>query len=137
MIVIPQHLYERLVANGQAPDGTDHVPVVKFFDPAGAATWLITEIRADDPDTMFGLCDLGMGFPELGYVSLSELKSIKNRLGIPLERDLFFTAAHPLSVYAEAARRAERITEDKADLAEAAKALAQEESPDADPSTTL
>jgi hypothetical protein len=137
MIFLPQHLFERLVANGEAPDGTDHVPVVKFFDPAGTATWLITEIRADDQGAMFGLCDLGMGFPELGYVSLSELKSIRNRLGIPLERDLFFTAAYPLSVYAEAARRAERITESQTDLAEAAKVLAQEASPDIDPSTSL
>jgi hypothetical protein len=136
MIVIPQHLYEKLVQNGQAPDSTDHVPVVKFFDPAGAATWLITEIRADDQDTMFGLCDLGMGTPELGYVSLGELKSVKNRLGIPLERDLFFSARFPLSVYAEAARRAERITESETDLADAEKALAQEASPDANQSST-
>ena len=133
MIVIPQHLYERLVANGLAPDGTDHVPVVKFFDPAGAATWLITEVSRDDPDVLFGLCDLGMGFPELGYVSLTELKSVKNRLGIPLQRDLFFAATYPLSVYAEAARRAERITETDTDLAEAAQALGQEASPDANP----
>ncbi len=136
MIVIPQHLYERLVANGQAPDGTDHVPVVKFFDPAGAATWLITEISPDDPDRLFGLCDLGMGFPEFGYVSFSELKSVKNRLGIPLERDLFFAAHFPLSVYLAAAQRAERITESATDLAEAAKALRQEASPDADPPVT-
>jgi hypothetical protein len=136
MIVIPQHLYERLVANGHAPDGTDHVPVIKFFDPAGAATWLITEVSSTDPDQLFGLCDLGMGFPELGYVSLSELKSTKNRLGIPLERDLFFAARYPLSVYAEAARRAERITESETDLADAAKALGQEASPDADPPAT-
>jgi hypothetical protein len=133
MIIIPQHLYERLVANGHAPDGTDHVPVVKFFDPAGAATWLITEISPDDPDQLFGLMDLGMGFPELGYVSLTELKSIKNRLGIPLERDLFFAVRFPLSVYLAAAQRAERITESETDLAEAVKALGQEASPDADP----
>ena len=29
----------------------------------------------------FGLCDLGIGCPELGYVSLSELKSVRGRLG--------------------------------------------------------
>lgn len=126
MIVIPQALYARLVANGKAPDGTDHVPVVKFFDPAGAATWLITEISSTDPDLLFGLCDLGMSFPELGYVSLGELKSVKNRLGIPLERDRSFVAHHPLSVYAAAARRAERITESDTDLVEAAKAVAHE-----------
>lgn len=124
MIIIPQHLFARLVENARAPDGTDHVPVIKFFDPAGAATWLITEIDAEDQDTLFGLCDLGMGFPELGTVSLSELRSVKNRLGLPLERDLFFSAHHPLSVYAQAARIAERVTELASDLEAAAKALA-------------
>lgn len=122
MIFIPLHLWERLVANGKAPDGTDHVPVVKFFDPAGAATWLITEVM-DDEDSLFGLCDLGMGTPELGYVSFAELKQTKNRLSIHLERDLFFSARYPLSVYAEAARKAERIVEDEAALADAARKL--------------
>ena len=123
MIFVPTHLWERLVANSKAPDGTDHVPVVKFFDPAGAATWLITEVM-DDEDLLFGLCDLGMGSPELGYVSLKELKETKNRLSIHLERDLYFSARYPLSVYAEAARKAERIVEDETSLAEAASRLA-------------
>src|SRR3954462_7945325 len=116
MIFVPTHLWERLVANSKAPDGTDHFPVVKFFDAAGAATWLITEVM-DDEDSLFGLCDLGLGSPELGYVSLMELKETKNRLSLRLERDLFFCASRPLSVYAEAARKAERIVEDEASLA--------------------
>lgn len=123
MIVIPQHLWERLLANGQTP-AADHLPVIKFFDPAGAATWLITEIRSDDHDTLFGLCDLGMGFPELGCVSLAELRSVTNRLGIPLERDLFFAARFPLSVYTEAAQYAGRITENESELEKAARRLA-------------
>lgn len=123
MIIIPTHLWERLVANAKAPDGTDHIPVVKFFDPAGAATWLITEVM-DDQDSLFGLCDLGMGSPELGYVSLTELRETKNRLSINLERDLFFSPRYPLSVYAEAARMAQRITEEETALSEAARNLA-------------
>ena len=78
----------------------------------------------DDQDSLFGLCDLGMGSPELGYVSLTELRETKNRLSIHLERDLFFSARHPLSVYAEAARTAQRITEEDTALAEAARKLA-------------
>ncbi len=27
------------------------MPVVKFFDPTGAATWPITEMMQDEPDT--------------------------------------------------------------------------------------
>ena len=39
------------------------------FTPDAGATWLLTEIDPDDHDHAFGLCDLGQGFPELGYVS--------------------------------------------------------------------
>jgi len=109
MIVIPQHLYERLVANGHAPDGTDHVPVVKFFDPAGAATWLITEVSPDDPDQLFGLCDLGMGSPELGCVRLSEIAAIRGPGGLTIERDEHFKPTKSLTAYAAEARLAGRL----------------------------
>ena len=72
----------------------------------------------------FGLCDLGLGFPELGCVSLEELRCLRGKLGLPVERDFSFTADHPMSVYAEAARQAEGITEDTSSLLQAAAALA-------------
>ncbi|TGT35835.1 DUF2958 domain-containing protein [Mesorhizobium sp. M8A.F.Ca.ET.165.01.1.1] len=52
----------RLLANGATELEADHVPVVKLFKPIGTATWLLTELDADG-DTLFGLCDLGFGFP--------------------------------------------------------------------------
>ena len=79
----------------------DHRPVVKLFDPCGAATWLLTEIEGD---IAFGLCDLGMGSPELGSVSITELEAIKGPLGIGIERDQYFEAEMTISEYAEAAR---------------------------------
>ena len=57
----------------------------------------------------FGLCDLGLGCPELGWVSLAELATIRGRFGLPLERDLHFVADRPLSAYAAAAQAAGRI----------------------------
>lgn len=48
------------------------------------------------PDIAFGLCDLGMGFPELGSVSISEIQSVRGNLGLPIERDKYFEATHPL-----------------------------------------
>lgn len=120
MILIPNDIRARLLANGAAERETDHVPVVKLFDPTGAATWLITEMMPDEPDILFGLCDLGFGCPELGYVSLAELGSVKGRLGLGIERDLDFVGRSPLSVYAEAARIAGRITECERRLNEAA-----------------
>lgn len=119
MILIPEELRPQLLANGRDPEH-DHFPVVKLFNPCGAATWLISAIEPDDPDILFGLCDLGMGFPELGSVRLSELESVRGRLGLGIERDLFFEAKYPLLVYAEAASEAEVITTSPELLAEAA-----------------
>ena len=81
----------------------DFKPVVKFFMPGGAATWLITEIAADG-DTMFGLCDLGHGTPELGNVSLAELSAVRGRFGLKVERDAHFKAQKTLSEYTREAQ---------------------------------
>jgi hypothetical protein len=65
---------------------------VKFFGGA-ACTWLIFEgSRQKNGDLlMFGWCDLGMGCPELGYVSLSELEEAKfPPFGLGVERDIYF-----------------------------------------------
>jgi hypothetical protein len=59
---------------------------VKFFTPDSSWTWYASEF--DGEDIFFGLV---IGFEiELGYFSLSELKSVKGPLGLPIERDLHF-----------------------------------------------
>jgi len=97
----------KLKSNGakaaQTGDGSSFEPVVKFFMPGGGATWLITEI-ADDGDTLFGLCDLGHGTPELGYVSLDELRTVRGRFGLKVERDAHFKAKKTIAEYADEAR---------------------------------
>jgi len=121
MILLTPELHRRLLANGRLRD-VDHVPVVKFFIPIGAATWLATELDADG-DTLFGLADLGFGCPELGSFRLIEMASVRLPFGLGIERDLYFEGTFPLSVYAEAARKACRIVEDDARLRAAADAL--------------
>ena len=101
-----------LLANGrQSIDNEDFdpLPVVKLFTPDAGATWLLTEIDPDDHDHAFGLCDLGLGMPELGWVSLQELATVRGRLGLPIERDLHFRAEKRLSAYARDARLAGRV----------------------------
>lgn len=131
MIFLPKHLFETLKRNGEtyAVQRRDLVPVVKFFDPCGAATWLITRLDPEEPDILYGLCDLGMGLPELGPVRFSELAAVKGRLGIGLERDLWFTARYPLSVYAHAAHILSRITDDPDRLARSSVALGLDAAP--------
>jgi hypothetical protein len=98
----------RLLVNAIADD-RDPAPVLKLFTPDAAATWLVSEVDPDDPDRLFGLCDLGLGFAELGYVSLAELSDLRGPLGLPVERDLHFAADKPLSAYAAEARARGRI----------------------------
>jgi hypothetical protein len=89
-------------------DTLDFKPVVKLFTPDAQCTWLLTELDPDD-GLVFGLCDLRMGEPELGYVSLIELQSVRGKLGLPMERDLHFEADKSISAYAEEARQLRRI----------------------------
>jgi Protein of unknown function (DUF2958) len=97
-----------LIANGERSAAGEHIdphPVVKLFTPDAGAIWLLTELDPSEPDRAFGLCDLGLGCPELGYVSITELASARGPLGLSVERDLYFTARHPLSEYAAEAHR--------------------------------
>ena len=111
MKLLTKEIEKKLRENARNPqcggEGWDPKPVVKFFHPVGAATWLITELH--DDGAMFGLCDLGMGEPELGYVSLEELQTVKGHFGLGIERDMYFTATKTLSEYAEEARLNQRI----------------------------
>jgi hypothetical protein len=116
--LIPEDLMLKMMENHRDMAKTgeaDHYPVVKLFCIASRAEWLLSEVDPTDRDLAFGLCDLGMGFPELGYVSLDELGSF----GILIERDEWFDPNYPMSVYAKAARMCEEITEDEAILKKA------------------
>jgi hypothetical protein len=112
MTLITQAQIDQLIANGKAQRAAidndqcaiDFKPVVKLFTPDAQCTWLITELDPDH-ELAFGLCDLGMGEPELGYVSLTELRTVRGNLGLPVERDEHFDADKPLSAYADAARQ--------------------------------
>lgn len=91
----------------QPRDDVNNKPILKLFG-GGACTWLISE-REDD-DRLFGLCDLGLGCPELGYVSQAELETLRfPPFGLPIERDLSFKADKTLAEYAEIARQNQRI----------------------------
>lgn len=81
-------------------------PVVRLFTPDAAFTWLLAWVDPDEPDRAFGLCDLGMGCPELGYVSLAEIRAIRGLLRLPVERDRWWEPRKTLTEYADDARRA-------------------------------
>ena len=66
--------------------GLAALAIVKFFTPDSSWTWYASEFDGDD--LFFGLA---VGFePELGYFRLSELRTVRGKLGLPVERDRFF-----------------------------------------------
>lgn len=71
-----------------APYATDgmkgDLPAVCVFTPDAGATWVLWEYG---DGIAFGLCDLGLGFPELGYVALDDLVGVRGALGLPVEVD--------------------------------------------------
>jgi len=79
-------------------------PYLKLFNPCGAATWFISE-HDEETGIMFGLCDLGMGFVELGDVSLKELKELKLPYGLTIERDTSFKPKMSITEYADLIRK--------------------------------
>ena len=113
MMLLTAEIREQMLRNGRerlecqlrGESEPDFVPVVKLFTPDAGCTWLLTELDPEYNDLAFGLCDLGMGCPELGYVSLSELTAVRGKLGLPIERDLGFRPAKTLSAYADEARQ--------------------------------
>lgn len=62
--------------------------LVKYFNPCGSGTWLITEAekQPDGDWLLYGMCH--MSYWEWGYIMLSELKNFKSRpFGLGIERE--------------------------------------------------
>ena len=100
MTLLTDDIRERLLQNGrmmQEIRGTanepDFLPVVKLFMPECGFVWLLTELDPEQPDIAFGLCDLGMGCPELGSVSLAEIELAVAVSGLVVHGDATFIPA--------------------------------------------
>lgn len=66
-----------LLANGRKYSWRARASIRRLWSSCSrrmpARPWLLTEIDPDDHDHVFGLSDLGLGMPEIGWVSLQEL----------------------------------------------------------------
>lgn len=69
--------------------GMDANVLVKYFNPIGSGTWIITEAeKQEDGDwLLYGYCHIFVW--EWGYVTLSELQKQRLPLGFTIERDLY------------------------------------------------
>lgn len=96
MKLLLKGMKEKLIKNWKASEEAenrgedlDYKVVVKFFNPTGAGTWYIFEAKPSDPSILYGLCVIHE--PEWGYVSLDELKAFRGSMGLPIERDIYYT----------------------------------------------
>lgn len=92
MELLPKELRSRLPPLYSTESQSDPLIQLKFFTPDSNWTWYVIEFDGDD--LLFGFV---IGFEaELGYFRLSELQGVRGPLGLPIERDLFFSPI-PLS----------------------------------------
>lgn len=83
--------FEKYPIGSQDGKGEEAEVVVKYFNPCGAGTWLITEgEKQDDGDwLLYGYCHIFEW--EWGYVLLSELEQVKLPFGLDIEREMYVT----------------------------------------------
>ena len=97
MKLLPKALRRSLPPLGSTDGKPDAWAKVKLFTPDGAWTWYVVEF--DGTDICYGLVD---GFElEFGTFSLRELASVRGQLGLPIERDLWFTPVSVMTLYDE------------------------------------
>ena len=101
MKLLTQEILKQLPAiyDTTKKDPADIKVITKFFFPAGAASWYVTEY---DPieKLFFGFANLGDDeMAELGYFSLVELEGIRHSKisGLRVERDKFWDSKTSLA----------------------------------------
>ena len=87
--LLPQEVVERIPELYET-EGTpveDKVIHAHYF--VGKADWHIAELDRETGE-MFGRCDLGLGYPEWGYVRIQDLAELQGQFRLPVERELDF-----------------------------------------------
>lgn len=81
--------FEQYPLYSQEEKGLESEVIVKYFNPCGTGTWLITEgEKQENGDWLFyGYCHLFEW--ERDYVMLSELEGITLPFGLKIEREIY------------------------------------------------
>jgi len=91
MKLLTKDILDKLPPLGSQSESADPVLWVKFFTPDAGWTWFVAEAQPEqDGDILFWGYVIGV-VGEWGSFRLSELQSVRGRLGLPIERDLYFT----------------------------------------------
>ena len=90
MQLLTKELRAQLPKLYEQEGSSDPTVYAKFFTPDSGWTWYVTEGQEDDGN--FRFFGYVVGFEsEWGYFVLSELQAARGKLGLPIERDLYFT----------------------------------------------
>lgn len=91
MKLINEALLARCASIGSQKEESDPLVLVKFFNPCGRGTWLLTEYFPKIHTAYGYVFGLFPGCDEWGYYSLDELEALQcPPLGLPIERDTQF-----------------------------------------------
>jgi hypothetical protein len=88
MNLLPAHIRKQLpkLYATEHVKPADKVSVVRLYTPDSSWIWHVVEF--DGKDTLYGFV-IGLE-AEWGYISLSELQSVRGPLGLRIERDLYW-----------------------------------------------
>ena len=90
MELMPQKIKDQIPKLYETESQIDPIVYVKLFTPDANWSWFITELSIDK-DICFGLViSPFIKDGEMGYFSLNELKTVRGKFGLPIERDLWF-----------------------------------------------
>jgi len=91
MKLMTKEIQERFKKIGSQEKELNPLVILKLFDPCGRYTYYATEYNQPE-NVLFGFCvsPLGPDCDEWGSTSLDEIKSVKNRMGLGIERDMYF-----------------------------------------------
>ena len=90
MELLPDEVRKTLPEIYSQAGDEEHTVYIKFFTPDADWTWYVTEGSPEGDDVLFFGYVIGLE-NEWGYFRLSELKATRGILGLPIERDLYFT----------------------------------------------
>lgn len=79
------------------------VPIVRLHLPDKNAYWLFSCIVSGQEKMAYGIFEMGIGFPEIGYFHLDDIADMKFEKNVAIENDLEFKGEHSLLKYAEIA----------------------------------
>lgn len=85
-------------------ESENQIPIVRLHIPGKEAYWLFSCIISDTEQMAYGIFEIGLGNPELGYFDLNEIAELKFKGGLELENDLQFKGERSLMKYAEIAQ---------------------------------